>query len=291
MTLEQLRIFVTVAELLNMRAAAETLHLSQPAVSAAIAALEERHATRLFDRVGRRLELNDAGRVFLPAARNVLSKAADAVQVLDDLSGLLQGELRIAASQTVATYWLPGFLTRFAVQYPAITLNFRVSNTMQAAAAVMEGQADLGFVEGRIDQAFLLHKQPVATDDFRLYAAPGHRLFGQSLTRQDLVDAQWVLREEGSGTRDHLARCLQTLFRLDLTDLDIRLVLPSNEAVLEGVASGGLISAVSDLAAASRVRAGLVEALDCTLEKRNFHMLRHRERPLSRAAQAFVAML
>lgn len=291
MTLEQLRIFVTVAELLNMRAAAETLHLSQPAVSAAIAALEERHATRLFDRVGRGLELNEAGRAFLPAARNVLSRAAEAVQILDDLSGLLRGELRIAASQTVATYWLPAFLTRFATHYPAIRLKCSVSNTMQAAAAVMEREADLGFVEGQVDKAFLLHKQPVASDDFNLYAASGHPLVGHSLTRQDLVDAQWVLREEGSGTREHLAHCLKSLFQLDLADLDIRLVLPSNEAVLEGVASGGLISAMSDLAAASRVRAGLVVLLGCNLEKRRFHLLRHRERPLSRAAQAFVAML
>ncbi|MFT8718235.1 LysR substrate-binding domain-containing protein [Acetobacter sp.] len=291
MTLEQLRIFVTVAEMLNMRAAAERLHLSQPAISAAIAALEERHATRLFHRIGRGLELNEAGRAFLPAARNVLAKATEALQVLDDLSGLVRGELRIAASQTVANYWLPGFLTRFAVRYPTIRLNLRVGNTTQAAASVMGGEAELGFVEGKIDDALLLHKQPVGGDDFRLYAAPGHPLVGRALRRQDLVETQWVLREEGSGTRDHLARCLKSIFQIDLADLDIRLVLPSNEAVLEGVSSGGLISAVSDLAAASRVRAGLVEALDCTLEKRSFHMLRHRERPMSRAAQAFVEML
>lgn len=291
MTLEQLRIFVTVAELLNMRAAAERLHLSQPAVSAAIAALEERHATRLFHRIGRGLELNEAGRAFLPAARSVLAKAADAIQVLDDLSGLVRGELHIAASQTVATYWLPGFLTRFAARYPAVRLDLRVSNTAQTAASVMDGEADLGFVEGRIDRAFSLHKHPVGGDDFRLYAAPGHPLAGRPVDREALLQAQWVLREEGSGTRDHLARCLKTVFQIDLADLDIRLVLPSNEAVLEGVASGGLISAVSDLAAASRVRAGLVEVLDCMLEKRAFHMLRHRERPLSSAAQAFVDML
>ena len=291
MTLEQLRIFVTVAELLNMRATAERLHLSQPAVSAAIAALEERHATRLFHRIGRGLELNEAGRAFLPAARSVLAKAAEAVQVLDDLSGLVRGELRIAASQTVATYWLPGFLTRFAARYPGVRLDLRVSNTAQAAIAVMDGEADLGFVEGRIDKAFSLHKEPVGGDDFRLYAAPGHPLVGHPVEREELLRAHWVLREEGSGTRDHLAHCLKSIFQIELTDLDIRLVLPSNEAVLEGVANGGLISAVSDLAAASRVRAGLVEALDCTLEQRTFHMLRHRERPLSSAAQAFVDML
>ena len=104
MTLEQLRIFVTVAETLNMTRAAEALHLAQPSVSAAVAALESRHGLRLFDRVGRGLELSAAGRTFLPEARAVLAAAQDAARALDDLAGLRRGTLALAASQTVATY-------------------------------------------------------------------------------------------------------------------------------------------------------------------------------------------
>ena len=107
MTFEQLHAFIIVAETLSMTRAAERLHLTQPAVSAAIAALEERQATRLFDRVGRHLELTAAGKVFLPEARAVIARLEEARRVFDDLAGLARGELRLAASQTVATYWLP----------------------------------------------------------------------------------------------------------------------------------------------------------------------------------------
>ena len=290
MTLEQLRIFVTVAETLNMRQAAEMLHLTQPAVSAAIAALEERHNTRLFDRVGRGLELNEAGRSFLPEASAVLARAGQALQVLGDLAGLVRGELRIAASQTVATYWLPSRMARFASRYPGITLSLQVGNTAQAAAAVAAGEADLGFVEGHVDDA-LLSTRKVGSDRLALCAAKGHPLTGRSLKRADLAAASWVLREPGSGTRDNLERCLASRFDLSLEALDVRLHLPSNGAVLEAAAASDLIAAVSDLAAGPRIAAGLVVELDCNLAARDFHLLQSRTRKPGRAAEAFVSTL
>src|SRR5215469_1291167 len=123
MTLEQLRIFVAVADALSMTRAAERLHLTQPAVSAAIAALEERYATPLFNRVGRRLELTEGGRLFLPEASSVLASASDARRVLNDLNGLARGDVRIASSQTVATYWLPRRMAQFAASAPNIQLH------------------------------------------------------------------------------------------------------------------------------------------------------------------------
>ena len=290
MTLEQLRIFVMVAETLNMRAAAGRLHLTQPAVSAAIAALEERHDTRLFDRVGRGLELNGAGRAFLPEAQAVLAQAGQALQTLGDLAGLVRGELRLAASQTVATYWLPARMARFAARYPGITLSLQAGNTAQAAAAVAAGEADLGFVEGTVDDAQLSARK-TGEDRLALYAAKDHPLGGRLLGRDDLAAAAWVLREKGSGTRGHLARCLIDRFGLDPGALDVRLELPSNGAVLEAAAAGGLITAVSDLAAGPRAAAGLIGELDCRLAARDFHLLQSRARRPGRAAQAFIAML
>ncbi|KAJ8137965.1 hypothetical protein OY671_008822, partial [Metschnikowia pulcherrima] len=116
-----LRIFVAVAETSNMRAAAERSHSTQPAVSAAIAASEERHATRSFDRVGRGSESNDAGRAFSPEARAVSAQAADASGVSDDSAGSKRGDSRIAASQTVATYWSPCRMAAFAAAHPGVT--------------------------------------------------------------------------------------------------------------------------------------------------------------------------
>lgn len=289
MTLDQLRIFVAVAEASNMTRAASLLHLSQPAVSAAVATLEGRHGSRLFDRIGRRLELTSAGRLFLPEAKAVLARAAEALRVLDDLSGLVRGEARLAASQTVATYWLPRYLARFAVERPGITLSMIDGNTAQAAQAVVAGDADLAVVEGRMDHP-LLEKRVVGHDRLGFYAAMGHRLGGRPLGRAEMLEAIWVMREPGSGTRDHFAAVLPD-YGLTIDDLDIRLELPSNGAVLAAVEGSEMIAPISDVAATPRRKAGLIQRLDGTLPERNFSLLFHRERHLSRAVRTFVDFL
>src|ERR1700720_4542338 len=107
MTLEQLRIFIAVAERQHVTRAAGELNLTQSATSSAIAALEARYGIKLFDRVGRGIVLTQTGRDFLGEARAVVARAKAAAQVLDDLAGLKRGSLTLAASQTVANYWLP----------------------------------------------------------------------------------------------------------------------------------------------------------------------------------------
>ncbi len=146
MTLEQLRIFVAVAERLHMTQAAQALRITQSAASAAIAALEQRYNVRLFNRVGRGLELSEAGRVFLPEAKEVLMRSETASQALNEIAGLKRGSVRIAASQTVANYWLPRHIVRFAQLHPAVDLSLTVGNTQQVAQAVLEGAADIGLI-------------------------------------------------------------------------------------------------------------------------------------------------
>ena len=110
MTLEQLRVFVAVAQRQHVTRAAEALHLAQSAVSAAIAALEARHDVKLFHRVGRGIALTEAGELFLVEARAVLARAESAELALAELAGLKRGVLAIQASQTIASYWLPRYL-------------------------------------------------------------------------------------------------------------------------------------------------------------------------------------
>jgi DNA-binding transcriptional LysR family regulator len=155
MTLEQLRIFVAVAEKQHVTRAASELNLTQSATSAAIAALEARYGIKLFDRIGRGVVLTQTGRDFLIEARAVLARARAAAQLLTDLAGLKRGSLTIAASQTVANYWLPGRLQAFHAAYPGIDLKIAIANTEQVARAVHEGSVDLGFVEGEVDDPLL----------------------------------------------------------------------------------------------------------------------------------------
>ena len=162
MTLEQLKIFVAVAEREHVTRAAEALGLTQSGASAAIAALEARYDTPLFHRIGRRIELTEAGRSFLAEARAVLARAAAAELALAELSGLKRGTLSLHASQTIASYWLPRHLVRFRQAYPDITLSVAIGNTAQGARAVLDGAAEMGFVEGAVDEPALAQQTVAA---------------------------------------------------------------------------------------------------------------------------------
>ena len=161
MTLEQLRIFLAVAERQHVTRAAEVLGLTQSAVSAAVSALEARHGVRFFDRVGRRIVLTETGEAFMAEARAVLDRAETAEMVLEDMAREPRGRLRIHASQTVASYWLPPRLVALREMHPGIELRLTVSNTRHVADAVQEGAADLGLVEGAVAHGDL-HRQVVA---------------------------------------------------------------------------------------------------------------------------------
>ena len=149
-TLEQLRIFIAVAERQHVTQAASQLNLTQSATSAAIAALETRYGIKLFDRIGRGIVLTQAGREFLGEARGVVARAKAAAQVLNDLAGLKRGLLNVAASQTVANYWLPPRIEAFRKAHVGIDLRIMIANTEQVAEAVHRGDADLGLSRARL---------------------------------------------------------------------------------------------------------------------------------------------
>ena len=290
MTLEQLRIFVAVAERQHMTRAAESLNLTQSAVSAAVAALEARHGTPLFDRVGRGLALNAAGQAFLPEARAVLTAAAAASQALDDLAGLKRGAVRVFASQTIAAYWLPPRMAAFARAHPGIDLHLSIGNTHRVTEAMLAGEAELGLVEGAIEAA-RIDKLRVDADRLAVVAAPGHPLAGRdaALTGPELAGLDWVLRESGSGTRSEFEAALPS--GVTAADLRTVLTLPSNEAILSAVMADGLVTAISELAAQPLIEAGRLVRLSLDLPERPFHLLRHRERRPGRAAGAFASAL
>lgn len=288
MTLEQLRIFVAVAERQHVTRAATALHLAQSAVSNAIAALEQRHGTKLFHRVGRGIELTQPGHAFLAEARSVLARAAAAERMLDGFGGLRCGTLAIQASQTIAGYWLPRHLVAFRRTYPGIQLRLAIGNTAQVAAAVHAGAAELGFIEGAVDDPSLC-SDAVARDHLVLVVGAGHPWAGKAAVEPDeLARTDWVLREPGSGTRSVFEAELE---RLNLAQaLPIALELPSNEAVRAAVEAGAGATVISASVAAAGLEAGLLHQLRLNLPDRAFEVVRHRERPLSRAAQALLDM-
>lgn len=290
MTLDQLRIFVEVAQRQHLTQAASALFLSPSAVSSSIKALEERYGTALFHRIGRRIELSDAGLIFLIEAQRTLASARAAENTLSELGQMRRGTLAIHASQTIASYWLPRLLVQFSQTYPAIDLTLEVGNTDSVAQAILLGGADLGFIEGDIDEPSLAI-EAVGEDQLVVVVAPDHPWSaGVPLAAADLVQAQWILRETGSGTRSAFEKALSDM-GVPVAAMQVALSLPSNEAVRSAVMAGPFATAISELVVASHVQAGLLARAALVLPARGFSMLRHLERHRSRAALAFEELM
>lgn len=288
MTLEQLRIFLAVARLQHVTRAAEVLNLTQSAVSASVQALEAQHGVALFDRVGRGIALNEAGRLFLPRAEALLARAREAEAWLADVRGGAVGSLRLQASQTVASYFLPRHLIAFQTHHPRVAVDFRQGNTASVLAAVRAGETDLGLVEGRVEGSDL-EVETIGGDRLVLLVGKDHPWRGrQRLGPDDLAGADWVLREPGSGTR---ATVDEALAALGIGPVAPMLELPSNEACIAAIETGRGASVLSDLAAAPHCERGRVFEGPAPFPARRFTAISHRPRHRSRAAENFLALL
>ena len=290
MTLDQLRIFIAVAERGHLTRAAEALNLTPSAVSASIHALEKRYGVQLFHRIGRRIELSQTGRLFLVEAKATQRSARLAELALTELGGLQRGTLTIQASQTIASYWLPPYLVGFKAAHPAIGVVLCEGNSADVATAVLDGTADLGFAEGAIDDPALT-LTPVARDRLVVVGSPDHPFAKpRKVSSKELVEATWVLRETGSGTRSAFEAALRA-HDVDPALLKSALELPTNEAVCVAVRSSAHLTAVSDLVARPHIDAGRLALIAIDLGTRAFSMVRHKERYRTRASEAFEAQL
>ena len=290
MTLDQLRVFVEVAERGHVTRAAETLHISQSAASAAIAALEEHYQIKLFDRVGRGIQLSETGRIFLREARAVLERASMAQSVLQDLAGSPAGPIALAASQTIATYWLPCRLAAFHLANPSVRLNVTIRNTHEVESAVADGEVSIGLVEGPTQHPAVTR---IRLDHDQMVLVVAADRVCAALDQGGVVNLRalnWVIREPGSGTR----RALEDLAMregLSLEDLDIFLELPGNEAVRAAVEAGAGATIISRHVVASAIEAGRLRQIPIDLPQREYALLRHRDRHATLAQKALVAHL
>jgi len=285
MTLDQLRIFICVAERENMTRAAEALHITQSTVSAAVAALEAEHGVALFHRIGRRIEITDAGRLFWSEALAIRSRIAGAELALSEFGQLRRGTLRLVASMTIASYWLPVHLAAFHTKYPQINVELAIANTELAAQSVSSGASELGFVEGVVADAALEHWR-LGHDRLQLVSATG----AAQADDEWLRSARWVMREQGSGTRSSFEEALR-LRGVDPSELNIALTLPSNEAVCTAVTTGVGVAALSTLVVARALGTGALRAIPFDMPERPFFGLRHKERYRSKAAEALLACI
>lgn len=261
MNISQLRTFLMVVEHGSFSAAARTMHLSQPAVTMQVQALEADLGVTLLDRQYRKVETTEAGTALLPFARRVLEEIENARDELASLSGKVTGRLELAASTTPGQYVLPRLLGSFLKQYPEVTVALAVMDTTQVVEAVESGEAGLGMTGAQIKGAKARFEK-LAVDELVMICPPDHELATASgLTLARAAEAPFIMREEGSGTRLVTEDVLRHA-GVDPDDLHVVTELGTGEAIVNAVEGGMGIAVVSRFVAQKAIDLGTVKRID-----------------------------
>jgi len=274
----RLQVFHTVARLLSFTKAAETLHMTQPAVTFQIRQLEEYFNTRLFDRTHNRISLTAAGQQVFQYADQILSLYSEMDSKVRELTGDVSGVLLIGASTTIAEYVLPSLLGEFKERCPDINIRLSVSNSVGVVHMVENNSVDVGIVESPISNKNLI-VEVCWHDDLVVICPPDHELAGKSsVPISSMVEMPFICREEGSGTREFICDYLGQN-SLNLDDLNLSMEMGSPEAVKSAVEAGLGISIVSKATVAKEIRLGTLKAipLDPPLE-RPFSIVHQRQK-------------
>ncbi|WP_019021332.1 LysR family transcriptional regulator [Thioalkalivibrio sp. ALE23] len=263
----RLQVFLTVARQLSFTRAAESLHMTQPAVTFQVRQLEEQLDARLFDRNHNRVALTEAGELVRRYAERIFDTYGEMEAALRELKGAA-GALVIGASTTVAEYMLPSLLGAFRRAHPEIGIRLRVGNTGMVVGMVEEGSVDLGIVEAPVTHRSL-EVQACFSDRLQLVVPPDHPLAGHdSVGVEAFIDAPFICREEGSGTREVIMEYLRQA-GYDRNALRGCMELGSPEAIKGAVAAGMGVSVLSEAVVAKELALGELAAipLDPALER------------------------
>jgi DNA-binding transcriptional LysR family regulator len=277
MTLRHYAIFICVCDENSMTGAAEKLHMAQPSVSQAIAELERHYNVKLFERLGRKLFISQAGKELLAYARHIVHLNEKTEDAMKDLSE--HGLIRVGASVTVGTYVLNTIIGRFMSLYPRIRILPMVHNTKSIAEMLLSDRLDIGMVEGKVQDVGLV-AVPFMEDRLILVCAPSHEFACREMLECDeLYNQNFIVREEGSGTRE--------LFESVMTGRNIRWeiggVYNNAEAIKQAVAAGLGLAVISRMAVHQEVDSGKLAVVDVKgVEfKRQFCLVYHKNKYLS----------
>lgn len=221
MDTQHLQAFVAIAENGSFSAAAERLHLTQPAISKRIALLEEQLKASLFDRIGRQVALTQAGQVLLSKAKLILGEVIAAQRAIADLQGDVQGKLSIATSHHVGLHYLPPFLRELSTRYPQVKLDLHFLDSEQAYHEILQGRFDIAIITLALQQDSRIQSQTLWHDQLEFVAAPTHALATQShLQLADLSAHQAIMPD----TSTYTTQLIKTLFDDKKLPLDITMV-------------------------------------------------------------------
>lgn len=284
-TLKQLQIFVSVVTTGSMLAASHELNISQPAVSSAITELETNLGAPLFDRWKKRIILNERGRALLPMAQLLLANAREVEMTFGSFEKRPGGTLRIGASMTLAGYVIPRIIAGFLNEFPLTRVELISSNRSNIISRVEDCTLDIGIIAGKSQKPHIYNRLCM-TDELCVFARAGHPLACRStVTPDDLANAEWIMREEGSGT---LAAFLN-VFPAELSRMKVIMECDNLESIKRGVESSDALGCISVNALRGDVAAGIFSILPTPYLnlRRECYTLIHEQRRGSMLLNAF----
>ncbi len=240
----KLKLFCTVVETKSFSKASRIVHLSQPAVSMQIQALEEYFGTKLFDRSRDTLNLTPAGEVLYKESKHVLSHYADIEKRIAKITGMVKGGITIGASTTIGNYVLPRIIVAFKAKYPKISIVMRIGNTKRIEDLLSSQLVDFGLVEGEVSRT-AFKTEPIISDELVPIVSSFHPWSRKKMISiLDIIKEPFIIREEGSGTRQKIMEYF-ALYGFDINDMHIALTLGSSESIKVAVEGGAGVSILS----------------------------------------------
>lgn len=288
----KLKVFCTVAETKSFSKASEIIHLTQPAVSLLIQAIEEIYETKLFDRASNTVTLTPAGEVLYKYAKEILSLYAAVEKNIGEMTGLVRGSISLGASTTIANYLLPGVIADFRRARPKIKIHLLVGNTKRIVEFLNAGNIDIGLVEGDVARQKMVVEKLIS-DELTLIVSPLHPWAKKkNISIVEITKEPFIFREEGSGTRQMIEKYLGR-HRITPQDMTISMVLGSTEAIKESVENGLGTAIVSRWAIRKEMKYGTLNPLSFKEGKmlREFSLIFQKNAISSHAVDEFLPYL
>jgi DNA-binding transcriptional LysR family regulator len=273
-TLRQLEVFIAIAHQQNVSKAAQALSLSQSAASSALKELEQQFDAQLFDRIGKRLQLNEQGRMIRPKAESLLAQASDLEQTL--LKHADAGHLKVGATLSIGNYLAVNIMADMMKQQPNAHISLEVANTASISQKVLNFDLDIGLIEGELQHTDL-EVLPWRDDELAVFCSPDHPIAQKKvITDEDLIQAQWILREAGSGTRQAFERAMHGI----LPNLMVAHELQHTEAIKRAVEANLGIGCLSQITLEDAFNRGSLIRIAVPHRdfQRQFYFILHRQK-------------
>jgi DNA-binding transcriptional LysR family regulator len=290
LNLNRLRVFHAVARLLSFTRASEELHLTQPGISKHVKELEGDYGTKLFNRLGRKVVLTQAGEILFKTTSDILKLVQESKTRIDDLHGLAGGRLSIGSSSTIGTYLLPALLVTFRHKYPEVEITVDISLSQQVVEKVLNNTLELGLV-GHYAADRMLVAKPFMADPMVLIVSARHPWTTRksSLHLHDLSREPFLFSRQGSGTRE----VVESLLEKAGVTLENTMDLGTTTGVKHAVEAGLGVSILSHHVVAPELANGRIKSIRLMGMnlKRNLYLVHHKDRYFSEAARAFLGLL